>query len=118
MAKSEGITRQQIELDIKKKNFSPIYLLCGEESFYTDKIADKIYDNALSETERDFNLTIFYGSEHTMTEVLLACKRYPVMAERQVVFFREAASLKQVRTGAAGALCFSSDSDNNSCYYL
>lgn len=94
MAKSEGITRQQIELDIKKKNFSPIYLLCGEESFYIDKIADKIFDNALSETERDFNLTIFYGSEHTMTEVLLACKRYPVMAERQVVFFREAASLK------------------------
>lgn len=94
MAKSEGLTRQQIELEIKKKNFSPIYLLCGDESFYIDKIADKILDNALSETERDFNLTIFYGSEHNMTDVLLACKRYPVMAERQVVFFREVTSIK------------------------
>ena len=49
MAKTAGPTRQQIETDIRKKQFAPIYLLMGEESFYIDRIADMILKNALTE---------------------------------------------------------------------
>lgn len=94
MAKTEAATRQQIELKIREKKFYPIYLLMGEEPFYIDKISDAILANALTEEERDFNLTIFYGNETTMTDVILACRRYPVMSERQVIILREAQALK------------------------
>ena len=94
MAKTAGPTRQQIETDIRKKQFAPIYLLMGEESFYIDRIADMILKNALTEEEKDFNLTTYYGADATMADVVLACRRYPMMAERQVVFLNEAQAAK------------------------
>ena len=94
MAKTAGPTRQQIETDIRKKQFAPIYLLMGEESFYIDRIADMILKNALTEEEKDFNLTTYYGADATMADVVLACRRYPMMAERQVVFLKEAQAAK------------------------
>ena len=72
MAKTAGPTRQQIETDIRKKQFAPIYLLMGEESFYIDRIADMILKNALTEEEKDFNLTTYYGADATMADVVLA----------------------------------------------
>lgn len=94
MAKTAGPTRQQIETDIRKKQFAPIYLLMGEESFYIDRIADTHPKNALTEEEKDFNLTTYYGADATMADVVLACRRYPMMAERQVVFLKEAQAAK------------------------
>ena len=70
MAKTAGPTRQQIETDIRKKQFAPIYLLMGEESFYIDRIADMILKNALTEEEKDFNLTTYYGADATMADVV------------------------------------------------
>lgn len=76
--------------DISKQVFAPVYLLHGEESFFIDKIAKLLYENTLTEDERDFNLTQFYGADLTdMVEVISACRRYPMMAERQVVFLNE-----------------------------
>lgn len=94
MAKTESLTAQQIENTIKKKDFAPIYLLMGEESFYIDRIADLIIDNALSPDERDFNLSIYYGVDANIPDIILACRRYPVMAERQVVVLREANTVR------------------------
>ena len=97
MAKTAGPTRQQIETDIRKKQFAPIYLLMGEEAFYIDRIADMILKNALTPEEKDFNLTTFYGADATMSDVVLACRRYPMMAERQVVILKEAQAAKTGR---------------------
>lgn len=97
MAKTAGPTRQQIETNIRKKQFAPIYLLMGEESFYIDRIAEMVLKNALTDDERDFNLTTFYGADCTMTDVILACRRYPMMAERQVVILKEAQAAKTGR---------------------
>lgn len=94
MAKTTGPTRQQIEESIRKKDFAPIYLLMGEESFYIDRIADMILKYALTDEEKDFNLTTFYGADSSMADVILACRRYPMMAERQVVILKEAQTAK------------------------
>lgn len=94
MAKKAGLTRQQIEESIRKKQFSPIYLLMGEEAFYIDRLSDMVMRYALSEEERDFNLTVCYGSDVTLSDVLLDCRRYPMMADRQVIILREAQALK------------------------
>ena len=84
------MTYSQLAAEIKKGIFHPIYVLMGEESFYIDDLEEKIVNAALGEDEKDFNLTVCYGVDVDAKEVVSTCKRYPVMAERQVVVLREA----------------------------
>jgi DNA polymerase-3 subunit delta len=53
-------------------------------------VSDFIENNILSEAEKGFNLTIMYGKDCKMHEVLTNAKRFPMMAERQVVIVKEA----------------------------
>jgi len=93
MAKKAGITYEDIVRQVRDHDFKPIYCLMGEEPYYIDRIADYIVQQALTEDERDFNLTVLYGTQTTAEEVINAAKRYPMMAERQVVVVREAQGL-------------------------
>lgn len=79
--------------DIKNKNLKPIYFLMGEEPYYIDKLSDYIEQNVLSEDEKGFNQTVMYGRDVTMDDVVATAKRYPMMAERQVVIVKEAQEL-------------------------
>ncbi|MBO4814324.1 MAG: DNA polymerase III subunit delta [Muribaculaceae bacterium] len=88
--KKNDISYFNLSQEIKNKKFRPIYVLQGEEPYYIDKLSDLIVDNALTEDERDFNLTIVYGVDADVKQVINACKQYPVMAQRQVVVLREA----------------------------
>lgn len=94
MAKKQGPSYEDIVRKVKAGEFRPIYYLMGEEPYYIDRVADYIVEQALTEDERDFNLTIMYGSQTTGEEVVNAAKRYPMMAERQVVVVREAQGLE------------------------
>ena len=91
--KAGGITYQEIIQQVKAGDFRPIYYLMGDEAYYIDRLSDYIVERALTEDERDFNLTVLYGPQTTGEEVVNAAKRYPMMAERQVVVVREAQSL-------------------------
>jgi DNA polymerase-3 subunit delta len=62
----------------------------GEESYYIDLIADYIADNVLTDTEKEFNQMVFYGADVDMATVVSAARRYPMMAEHQVVIVKEA----------------------------
>jgi DNA polymerase-3 subunit delta len=94
VAKKAGITYEEIVRQVQAGDFKPIYYLMGEESYYIDRVSDFIVQKALTEDERDFNLTILYGPQTTGEEVVNAAKRYPMMAERQVVLVREAQNLE------------------------
>lgn len=85
---------RQIMTSLAQGNYAPIYLLMGEEGFYTDKIAGYIASNALSEAEREFNQTILYGKDTDGPAVASASRRYPMMSQRQVVIVREAQSMR------------------------
>ena len=50
----------------------------------------------MSESEAGFNLTIFYGRDTDWAEVVNACRRYPMFAEKQVVIIKEAQDLKSI----------------------
>lgn len=93
MAKKAGITYEEIVRQVQAGDFKPIYYLMGEESYYIDRVSDYIVSKALAEEEKDFNLTVLYGPQTNGEEVVNAAKRYPMMAERQVVLVREAQSL-------------------------
>lgn len=89
-AKKETQTYVQIANNIKRGVFAPIYVLMGEESFYIDRLQKMIEENALNDDERDFNLTVFYGTDCDMHDVVNTCRRYPVMSRYQVVVVKEA----------------------------
>ena len=79
--------------DIKAGKIWPIYFLMGEEPYYIDKLSDYIEQNILSEEEKSFNQTVLYGRDVTVEDIISAAKRYPMMAERQVIIVKEAQDL-------------------------
>lgn len=81
--------------DIKAGNIKPIYFLMGDEPYYIDKLTEYIEQNVLQEHERDFNQTILYGRDVTIEDVVGNAKRFPMMANRQVVVVREAQELSR-----------------------
>lgn len=89
----EGIN--QIVADIKKGNIMPIYFLMGEESYFIDKITDFIENNILTEEEKGFNQMVLYGRDVSIEDIVSNAKRFPMMAERQVVIVKEAQDLSR-----------------------
>ncbi|CAM4337183.1 DNA polymerase III subunit delta [Zobellia roscoffensis] len=87
---------KQIVSDIKNGIIKPIYILFGEEPYYIDAIASYIEKNLLAEEEKGFNQMVLYGKDVTIDDIVANAKRYPMMAERQVVIVKEAQHL--VRT--------------------
>jgi len=79
--------------DIKAGNIKPIYFLMGEETYYIDKLSDYMEQNILTEDEKGFNQTVLYGRDVTLEDIVSTSKRYPMMAERQVVIVKEAQDL-------------------------
>lgn len=79
--------------DIKSGNIKPIYFLMGEEPYYIDKLSDYIEQNILTEEEKGFNQTVLYGRDVTVEDIISLAKRYPIMAERQVIIVKEAQDL-------------------------
>lgn len=82
--------------DWKNEKFSPVYWLEGEEDFYIDEILNYAEKNILSETEAAFNQTIFYGKDANWADVINACRRYPMFAERQLVLLKEAQHMRDI----------------------
>lgn len=86
---------KQLVTDIKNGHLKPIYFLMGEESYYIDKISDYIESNVLAEDEKGFNQMTLYGRDITIDDIVSNAKRYPMMAERQVVIIKEAQDLSR-----------------------
>jgi DNA polymerase III subunit delta len=81
--------------DIKAGNIKPIYFLMGEEPYYIDKLSEYIEKNILTEEEKGFNQTVLYGRDVTIDDIISTAKRYPMMADRQVVIVKEAQELSR-----------------------
>jgi len=78
---------------IKKGDVRSVYFLTGDEPFYIDGISDYIEENLLAEEEKEFNQIVYYGRDVKVEDIISTAKRYPMMAERQVVIIKEAQDL-------------------------
>lgn len=87
---------KRILVDLKSRKYAPVYFLQGEETFYIDLISDYIERNALSEAEKGFNQVIVYGKDAAMATILTHARRFPMMAERQVVIVKEAQDIQDL----------------------
>ncbi len=75
---------------IKKKDFSCVYLLMGEEPYYIDLIVDRLESNVVNEENRSFDQLVFYGADSDLEEVMASARQYPVMGDRRLVILKEA----------------------------
>lgn len=86
---------REIVSTIKKGDAKPIYFLMGDEPYYIDRISDYIEETVLDETEKGFNQQIMYGRDVSVDDIVGAAKRYPMMAEKQVIIVKEAQDLSR-----------------------
>jgi DNA polymerase-3 subunit delta len=80
---------------IKNGKIRPIYFLMGEEGYYIDRIADYIGKHVLTEEEKGFNQMTLYGKDVSIDDIISNAKRYPMMAEKQVIIVKEAQHLSR-----------------------
>lgn len=76
----------------KGDDLAPVYVLHGEEGYYIDRLT-ALFEQTVPEADRDFNLQTLYAPETTMATVHEACRRFPMMADRQVVIVKEMQSV-------------------------
>ena len=91
-----GAQVRKVSEDIRRGVFAPVYLLMGDEPFYPEKVCREIIANCVPEEEKDFNETICFGADVTTDQVITAARRYPMMADRQLVVVKEAQMLKDI----------------------
>lgn len=90
------MTYKEIIDTISKKIYHPIYLLSGEETYYIDEIADYIAQHVLTEEEKSFNQSVFYGKESDVTTIGQMARRFPMMSNYQVIIIKEAQELQKL----------------------
>ena len=96
-SKSYAETDRQVRAileDVHRGIFKCVYLLMGEEPYYPDLVCNAIIEHCLQDWEKDFNQTICYGGDVDADTVITAARRFPMMADRQLVVVKEAQQMK------------------------
>src|ERR1700744_2842204 len=88
------MTADEILKDLKNRKYKPLYLLHGDEPYYIDLVGNYVEHKLLSDAKKVFNQTVLYGKDTDIMTVLNAAKRYPMMADYQVVLVKEAQDMK------------------------
>ena len=94
-AETDSLCRELVS-QARNGIFKPVYLLMGDEPFYPDMVCEAVVQNALDESERDFNQSIFYGADTDAETVMTTARRYPVFAGRPLVVVKEAQMMKSL----------------------
>lgn len=94
--KKSPITFEDIMRRIEQRQYAPVYILMGDESYYIDQITDAIANSVLKPEEQDFNQTILFGADVTAAQVVDIAKGYPMMSSHRVVIVKEAQNVKSL----------------------
>lgn len=82
--------------DLKKKQYAPLYILHGDEPYYIEKVGNYLEEHALSPADRSFNQFILFGKDVNVPSLLSYVKRFPMMADKQLVIVKEAQSIQGI----------------------
>jgi DNA polymerase III subunit delta len=88
-SKNGPISVAALEQAIGRREFSPVYLLYGEEDFLLEQTLKHFIDASVDEPLRGFNLDVVYGSEVDAKQVAALAASFPMMGDRRVVVVRE-----------------------------
>ncbi len=90
--------------NIKKDALLPVYLLHGEEPFFIEKIAKKIQDVAIPAQDKGFNEFVLMGKELSVGSLLNYARRFPMMAERQLILVKDANQIQGIEDKTQNAM--------------
>jgi DNA polymerase-3 subunit delta len=93
MAVSTQSSFNAIRNDIQQRRFKPVYLFMGDEAYFIDVLTELLSDTVLTETEKDFNMLTFYGVDADVNLIIASARRFPMMAEYQLIIVKEAQHL-------------------------
>jgi DNA polymerase III subunit delta len=83
-----AIMNSEIRKKIKNKQFSPLYLFFGTETFLMNETKDFLTAGVLEEHEKDFNLAIFDLEETPIEIALEDAETLPFMGEKRMVVLK------------------------------
>lgn len=87
---AESPTFIGISRDLRAGRPAPVYLIHGEEGFYIDELV-KLFEALVPTDDRPFDLTTLYAPDlDSAKPIENACRRYPMLGQRQVVIVKEA----------------------------
>ncbi|MEL6390065.1 MAG: DNA polymerase III subunit delta, partial [Bacteroidota bacterium] len=93
----EFTSHKQILQGIEQRQFFPVYILHGEESYFVDVLTTAIEQNVLSDGEKAFNQMVFYGVDAHPEQIVDFARQFPMMSERKVVILKEAKGMNDCR---------------------
>lgn len=93
--------------EIKAGKVKPVYFLQGEEPYFIDLVSNYIEEHVLADAEKGFNQVVLYGKDAPMATILTNARRFPMMAERQVVIIKEAQDIPDLNKEAGAKLLLS-----------
>ena len=82
--------------DINNRKFSPIYLIHGQENYFSDKIIKLLVSKVINEDAVDFDLKKIYGKksdENQESEVIDFIKRFPLSGDYNLVVVKDSKNL-------------------------
>lgn len=80
----------------RERNFAPVYLLMGEESYFIDALCDFLASTILDEASRAFSQYVVYGRDLEAGQVVNLCRQMPMTGGHQVVIVKEAQQLAKI----------------------
>ncbi|CAH0994966.1 putative protein YqeN [Emticicia aquatica] len=86
----------EILKSIKKDSIKSLYLLHGEEQFHIEQIVDKIQSLAIPVHEKGFNEFVLFGKELSVGALLNYARRFPMMAEKQLIIVKDANQIQGI----------------------
>lgn len=90
---AKNITFEPLRTSIRNRNFSPVYVIHGEEGFFIDMLVSD-FENILPEDEKEFNLNVLYAPRIDLAQVPEICHRIPMFSDFQVVILKEAQAVR------------------------
>jgi len=85
----------QVIQKIKSDQIDPLYYLTGAEKFFHDQVIEALDKTIFTDKgSRDLNLTVLYGTENTLGELLSAVLSYPMLANYKLVIVRDFDKMK------------------------
>lgn len=94
-------TYKEVMLSLRQGKYAQVYMLCGTEPYYIDKVSDWIEDNVLDAAAREFDQIVMYGKDlqpansPDIAPVVAAARGFAMMGGKKVVILKEAQFVKK-----------------------
>jgi DNA polymerase-3 subunit delta len=85
---------EDIFKSLRSGHLEPFYLFFGPDEFMLEKVLDKVREDFIPESARDFNMEICYGGETGPADILNRAQSMPLMAKNRLIIVRRVEEFK------------------------